>query len=129
MPYSEEQLAKLREEDKKRQKAGKPPVNMSTIPVEGKRPDHGKPRPQRVAIEPIPVGFKVALKDSPAPIRYFNAIKETASEPCCKELDNLTVQYYKTSPELEDRDMVIIECTVCGRKHRRGAHGTAGLGA
>lgn len=120
MPYTDEQLAKLRAEDKKRQKDGKPPVNMSTIPVEGKRPD--QTRPQKVTHNPTPVGFKVPAIESPLPMRYFDSHKKAVSEDCCKDLDNLTVQYFKSNPDLDKPDYIIIECT-CGRKHRRGAQG------
>lgn len=128
MPYSEEELAEFRKKDRKAQKEGKARVDMSQVPVTKKRPGHGKPRPSAPEFALIPVGFSVALKESPLPLRYFESHKNAASEDCCKELDNLNVQYYKSAPELKAPDFIIIECSACGRKHRRGAQGASKVG-
>lgn len=117
MPYSEEQLAELKAKDREARAKGKPGVDMSQVPVTEKR--QGGTRPAPVSYEPIPVGFVMALKDAPFPIKYYESIRANATEACCKELDNLTAQKFKSNPSLEEADSVVITCKVCGRKHRR----------
>lgn len=128
MPYSEKELEEFRNKDRKAHENGKARVDMSQVPVTQKRPDHGKPRPQAQNTPRIPVGFKVALKDSSLPLRYFESHKSAASEACCRELDNLVVQHFKSSKEATKPDFLAIECTACGRSHYRGAQGSSRLG-
>lgn len=128
MPYSKEELAEFRKKDRKAHEKGGARVDMSQVPVTQKRPGYGQPRPQPAEVAPTPVGFKMKMQDSSLPMRYYESHRAAASEACCKELSNLHLQYYKTSPDLKDPDMVVIECAACGRKHRRGAQGASRVG-
>lgn len=91
----------------------------------------GFKRPERVNVPDVPVEEKMPLRDAlkSIPAHYVESIRSNEGlKKCCRNLDNLTYQRFKTSPELENPDLAIIECTKCGSKHRRTASGAGKIG-
>lgn len=83
------------------------------------------PRPERVTHERIPVGPRKPMGDMPH--RYCEALEQDQKlNGCCRRMENLTGQYYKTSPDVSGPDLLIATCS-CGRNHYRLMCATANL--
>jgi len=59
------------------------------------------------------------------PAHYLRALEDNPKlAACCRDVkNNYTYETFKTSDKLENPDMAVFTCTVCGRKHYRSAAG------
>lgn len=73
-------------------------------------------------IAPVHVSGPIKAKHMPAKYALAQMNNDKLYE-CCRDLDNLTVNYYRTPTEKGGKvDLMITQCT-CGRKHYRVALG------
>lgn len=90
----------------------------------------GFKRPERVNVADTPIEEKTTLRQAlkNIPAHYVESIRSNESlRDCCRDIDNLSYQRFKTQPQLEGPDLAMIECAVCGAKHRRTLAGSGGV--
>lgn len=92
-------------------------------------------RPARVVKEPKAVGEKISLatvhgiKAARLQAHYLESHRAQDIPNCCKDTANLSVQWYCMDNKDTFPDFLVIECSECGRKHRRAAGGKAQVAA
>lgn len=81
-------------------------------------------RPLKVNIPPVKVG--PARSMDTYPLKYSQALEHNQKlNLCCRHMENLSGQMYKTYTAIDGPDLFIATCT-CGRKHYRMAVGQQG---
>ena len=80
-------------------------------------------RPEKVNIPPVSQGAKKPVKDEHnMPAHHLRALKDNTNlDDCCRKADDHMVEYFKTPSATDGPDMMVLECTDCGRKHYRVA--------
>ncbi len=89
--------------------------------------DHRKnlPRPERVTYTQTPVGPRRPA--SAYPKKYRECLEYNQKiKICCRHMENITGQMYKTNPDLPAADLLILTCNVCKCNHYRVAVGEQG---
>ena len=79
-------------------------------------------RPKRVNIPPVKVGPARTMDHYP--LKYGQSLERNQKlKICCRHMENMSGQMYKTYTALDGPDMFIATCSECGCKHYRIAVG------
>lgn len=89
------------------------------------------PRPERVIHEKIRVGVKKNVKEAlkELPAEYLEKQRGNKKiKACCQDVNNLSYETFKTDEFQENANLAVFECSVCGCRHYRVAHGSGKAG-
>jgi len=75
-------------------------------------------RPPAPAFDKVAVGPRQAMDMLPR--KYSECLEHNQQlKLCCRHIENITAQMYKTHPELAAPDLLVATCAVCGCNHYR----------
>lgn len=82
------------------------------------------PRPDRVTKEQKSMGPRAPMHTilDQLSAKHVKAIEDNENvKACCRKIENLEVETFKTDPDLAVADMMKFTCTKCGCAHYRAA--------
>lgn len=78
------------------------------------------PRPERVTCEQVPMGDRFPLTHRMVPQKWRDTLEQNQEiKLCCRHMENMSGQLYKTSPKLAAADLMTATCSKCGCIHKR----------